>query len=610
MSIQNRETALQNEIVRLYFKFLHNGALENPSGQPMVEIIDADGASVITSLPAQIEYRGVYYVDWFVPKNLPLGTYYDRWTFQWTSSSSVQEVVMPIQVRSFDSYINFISAGVAHSVSDRVQQLLLDLKNWFVYETTHIPIYWEQGMRIQQEDQSKRVKDTYHFELTGNSFSASKGAVYFNNAQRFTISEDIVADDESSSSSPVADESSSSSSSDSSPSSSSESSYDQEDFPEPPFVEKTYLTASGTGNPQASGTLHKVSGTGDAMIHYSSYTVKRSKFSSIYNFAYRNWARDWQPIVRVNQRIVEDGWYADYDGRIYFDRMMTPRDNVEVSYKFSCFSQEHLLGFIRFGLDMMNTVPPSSVVYSNLDIMPREWNAPVLLYAATQAMRRAVFALSFQEKAIIFGALDSDNANKVQSMWQSLYQEYSKQWEEVKKDVKTRKLPGMAMSVQPEYTLPGGRCMSADTYIKAIVDDVEHYTTIKNLYDYFVEGKNILVLSYADDKFIYSKVGKIWESGKKLTYVVSDGINKLRLSEEHVVFTVNRGYVCVRDLTSYDYLLVNVDGVPEPRKLIEDPVAHELEPVFDIEVPIVENFVGNNIVSHNSRFFRYLFKTN
>lgn len=487
MPLQTRETAIQNEVVRLYCQFFKFGTLTNPAAQPMVEIIGSDGSTILDTVPAQLEYDGIWFADWYVPENLPVGTYYDRWTFQWDANAGVEELVMSIQVRSFDDYINFISKGVSHKLSSRVVQLVKDLENLFIYEATHIPIYWEQGMRVQQEDQEKRVKTYYHFELDSNEdYNIKEGDVYFNNGQKFTVFQSLDVSQfysssssfsTSSSSSEMESQSSSSLDSSTSSSSTSESSGSTSSLDmssstsssesdanvttsstetyEPPL--RIVLTCVGTGNPLASGTLQRTSGTGTQSVKYTSFTSKRSKFSTVYNFTYRNWVRDFKPIVRINQRIVDDGWYADYDGNIYVDRLMSPRDTIEVTYKFSCFSMEQLLSFLRMGLMMMNSLPPASEIYGNIDTMPYEWNGPVLLYAAIQSLRRTLYGMNFQEKRAIYGGAGNDEwAQQASSIFQSLYQDYNSQWNEVAENTK-KKLPGIAMYVTPEYTLPGGR---------------------------------------------------------------------------------------------------------------------------------------------------------
>lgn len=495
MSVQTRTTALQNEIVRLYCTFEYNGRLTNPASQPLVEIIDTDGVTILDTVQAQMEHTGIWYADWYVPANLPLGSYYDRWTFQWASTSSVSELTMTFTVYGLESYINFLSSAISHSISDRVAQLMKDLSNDFIYECMHIPVYFEQAMRIQQENQAKRVKQYYYFILDADKYEVSADAVYFNNGQRFTVWQSLIpfysssssstsssssdsvgnitSSSTSSSSSSVDSPSSSSSSSSSSTSSHSLSSIDSSSSSSidssstssappattttttTPWVYKPTLTCVGTGAPTSSGVLTKISGTGPTTITFTSYTSKTSRFSTIYSLAYNNWNRDPRPIARVNNRLVDDGWFVDWNGKVYFDGIMAPEDGVNMAYNFAYFSEEEILAFLGLGLQIMNATPPASIVYNSLNTMPGEWNAPVLLYAAITALKRLVFGLNFQEKMIIFG--EPEQARQTIGTFQQLYQEYNTLWLEIKKNAKTQKLYGMAQISMPEYTLPGGR---------------------------------------------------------------------------------------------------------------------------------------------------------
>jgi hypothetical protein len=480
MSIQTRTTALQNEVVRLYCQFFSNGNLRNPAAQPLVEIIDTDGVTVIDTVIAQQEHVGIFYADWYVPANLPLGNYYDKWTFQWDGYSSVTEMTMLFSVYSLDSYINFISPAVSHIVSDRVVQLMKNLSNDFIYESMHIPVYWEQVQRIQQENQQKRTSKYYYFILDSDYYTVDKEAIYFHNGQKYTVWQELVpshssssysSDSDTSSSSSINSQSSNSSNSSSSSFSisSSSSSIDSSSSSSEDIVTTTTttttewvyqptLTCVGTGNPLSSGVLTKVSGTGPATITFTSYTSKTSKFSTIYSAAYPNWVRDPRPITRVNNRIVDDGWHVDWNGKIYFDGIMAPEDSVNVSYQFAYFSDEEILSFLNLSLQIMNSTPPASIVYSNLNNMPIEWNAPVLLYAAVTALKRLIFGLNFREKAVIFTRPDDPNAaQQAIQNFKDLYTDYSTLWTEVSKNAKTRKLYGMAMYVTPEYSLPSGR---------------------------------------------------------------------------------------------------------------------------------------------------------
>ena len=482
MSVQTRTTALQNEIVRLYCYFNSDGVLANPAGQPVVEILDTDGVTVLDTVIGNFEHIGVGYVDWYVPANLPLGNYYDRWSFQWQADGGVSEQTMVLTVHSLNSYINFLTKGRATSISDRANQLLMDLANDFIYEAQHIPLYFEQGMRIQQDNQAKRVKSYYYFTLNDEGYQAFEGDKYTNNGEVFTVFESLPYSNYSSSSSEYSSssssvDSSSSSSIDSSSSSSSSSdannssstssesalgmtssSSTSEEFvttTTTPYVHKVILTCVGTGDPSTDGTLTLSSGTGDPSIVYSEYSKKASTFSTVYGFAYENWNQDPRPIVRVNNRLVDDGWHADYMGKVYFDNLMAPEDSISTAYNFAYFSKEELLSFLNLGLKMMNGLPPASEAYMNIALTPGIWDAGILLYAAITALKRLIFGLSWQEKRIIYGR--PEDAQNAAQLFQNLYKSYEETWVEFGKNVKTRKLPGIAMYVTPEYTLPGGR---------------------------------------------------------------------------------------------------------------------------------------------------------
>ena len=303
MSIQTRTTGLQNEVVRLYCTFIKDGLLMNPIGQPYVEILDSDGVTILGTAVAIMENQGVLYADWYVPANLPLGNYYDRWMFQWDNNSNSQELVMTFSVRSLDSYVNFISSGITVKTSSRCNQLMEDLSNNFIYEAQHNPVYFEQGMRTQQENQNKRIKSYYYFTLNNSNYWANEGAIYTIGGKNFTIFQDLTTETSSSTSSVDTSSSSNSSSSSSLDSSSSSST---SNIAEPPYVSTTILTCVGISDPISSGTLTKVSGSGSQTITFTSFNKKTSRFSSIYSLSYPNWNQDPSPIVRVNNRISED----------------------------------------------------------------------------------------------------------------------------------------------------------------------------------------------------------------------------------------------------------------------------------------------------------------
>jgi hypothetical protein len=526
-----------------------------------------------------------------------------------------------------------------------------DLSNEFIYEAQHIPIYWEQGMRVQQENQSKRIKRYYYLTLDADKYIVEADAVYMNNGQKFTVFESITPNNSTSSSTSsesssesilnVSTSSSSNSSGDSNSSSSNSSSSNSSESSTSnssslssshsnsessqsvvipttttttttEWTYKPILTCVGTGNPSTAGTLTKVSGTGPTTINFISYEERTSRFSTTYSLAYRNWNQDPRPIVRLNNRIIDDGWFVDYNGRIYLDGLMAPEDSVNVTYNFAYFSTEEILSFLDLGLKMMNSTPPASIIYNSINSMPREWDAPVLLYAAVTAMKRLIFGLNWQEKFVIFARPDDPNAaQQAISNFKDLYTDYNTTWLEIKKNAKTMKLYGMSQTVTPEYSLPGGRCLSSSTYISCKINNGdEEGLTIKEIFNLFSQGEDIKVLSLRDNNQLdYVSVSNVWDSGNKLTYVLKTEDAEIRLTEEHLVYMPRENkYKPVMNITEVDYIYILKGNKLVEQKLITNPEEYKIEEVYDIEVPETENFIGNNIVSHNSRWFRYLFK--
>jgi intein/homing endonuclease len=154
--------------------------------------------------------------------------------------------------------------------------------------------------------------------------------------------------------------------------------------------------------------------------------------------------------------------------------------------------------------------------------------------------------------------------------------------------------------------------MSSDTYINCRVDGGNSQTlTIKDIFDLFDNGSSIGVLSMVGKKEIdYASVNKVWKSGKKMTYVLKTRDSQIRLTKEHLVYIPkDKTYKSVMDITSEDSILVLKGKKLIIQKLMSDPEKYKVEEVYDIEVPDTENFIGNNVVSHNSRWFRYLYKS-
>ena len=215
MVVQDRFSALQNENVRLYHVFEANGSFINTYQSPSVRIVDKDGVGTLGTVTASQNRPGVYFVDWFVPIGLPIGRYYDEWTFKYAMDDpSSSKDLTYFEVYPKDSIVNFSSSIVTQKFSDAMQKAIRDLGNYFIYEVQHFPLYAEQSQR-----------------------------------------------------------------------------------------------------------------TGDSLRR---------------NFTYKNWNKDPRPIMRINKRIVNDGWYTDYNGNVFFENPLDDSDVVVGSYNFSYFSPNDL----------------------------------------------------------------------------------------------------------------------------------------------------------------------------------------------------------------------------------------------------------------------------
>ena len=176
MALQTRTDAVQGEYVRLYCQFFRDGQLADPAAQPMVEIRsasyhtessssseDLSTSSEESTLSSESSYEftasgigpfgalregiGVWYVDWFVPDNQPVGNYYDIWTFQWSGDTRFTRMVLEFNVHLRKSLIDFSSPPMALKISDTMATLINDLSNDFIYEAQHIPVHWEQALK-------------------------------------------------------------------------------------------------------------------------------------------------------------------------------------------------------------------------------------------------------------------------------------------------------------------------------------------------------------------------------------------------------------------------------------------------------------------------------
>lgn len=158
MAVQDRTNAVQGEYVRLYRTFLFNGNFYpfQIGQEPKVEIVKEDG-SVLSNLTSSSERLGLYYADWLVPVDLPVGKYYDRWTYSYQNSEEKSEMSY-FNVDKSDTFMSFSANTTSMEISDKMRSMVAALDNDFIYEAQHIPLYWEQ---LNRTDDPAKLNAAY-----------------------------------------------------------------------------------------------------------------------------------------------------------------------------------------------------------------------------------------------------------------------------------------------------------------------------------------------------------------------------------------------------------------------------------------------------------------
>ena len=318
--------------------------------------------------------------------------------------------------------------------------------------------------------------------------------------------------------------------------------------------------------------------------------AKSSRDNTTFEFSFDDWNQSSGVKIYRNEIIINQDAEVNYfNGTVTFDTQLLPQETINADYNFKWFSEEELTRFLVNSLQTMNTFPPHTGY--TLDSIPDK-HTPALLYgAAKDALRQLMMCLSFQQPAQVFGGLE--NAQKAFSNFDTLKQNYEKDWEKLLEQKKLGPYPRTRVTTTPEYTLPGGRCLHSDTELLVIVtnrlmrvsdfrtyanvytsliskygeengnvyindinstkiisgDDVRSHT-IEEIYELFHKGYDVEVLSQSDlsGSLIFAPIDYIWESGVKTIYDLktSNGYN-VKSSDEHL-FYINGKYIPLRDI--------------------------------------------------------------
>jgi len=370
--------------------------------------------------------------------------------------------------------------------------------------------------------------------------------------------------------------------------------------------------------------------------------AKTSRDNQTYSFTFPDWNQSPGVNVYRNDVIVNSGVEVDYfRGSVTFDNPLLPQETVHADYNFRWFDDDKLIRFLLNAVQTVNIYPPHSDF--TLRDVPDRYTPAVLYGAAKDALRQLMMCINFQEPAQVFGG--PENAQKAFANFETLKQNYEKDWEKLCEQKKYGPYPRSLMIVTPEYTLPGGRCLHPDTELLVIVtnrlmkiNNYINYTnvytkeinggniyknstqmisgndvitcTIKEIYKLFNNGFDIEVLSQSDlyGNLIFSPIEYIWESGIKTIYNLktSNGYN-VQASDEHL-FYVNGKYIPLRDIKIGDKI-VTCDNHSWEYSIVQSINQYKRKiNMYDLEVFGTANLFANGIKCHNSRWFRYLFK--
>lgn len=181
---------------------------------------------------------------------------------------------------------------------------------------------------------------------------------------------------------------------------------------------------------------------------------KPTRDNKTFRFSFNKWNQSAGTIVYRNENIVNEGVEIDYfDGKVVFDTVLSSYETVNVDYNFKWFSEDELNRFLLNALQTVNVYPPHSG-YDLLNVPDRF--TPIVIYgAAKDALRHLMMCLQFQQPAQVFGGLE--NAQKAFANFETLKQNYEKDWEKLLEQKKYGPYPTTRLVVTPEYTLPGGR---------------------------------------------------------------------------------------------------------------------------------------------------------
>ncbi len=174
-----------------------------------------------------------------------------------------------------------------------------------------------------------------------------------------------------------------------------------------------------------------------------------------YRLTFPRWNQSTGIKVYRDKQLVVTNLEIDYfKGTILFDDYLTDYDIINVDYNFQWFSDQDLNGFLENAIQTINQFPPHSGY--TFTTLPTRYGPAVIYKAATDALRRLMLCLQFQESQQVFGG--PEGAQKAFANMETLKKNYEEEWKLLYEQKKFGPYVGLTRAVVvPEFTLPGGR---------------------------------------------------------------------------------------------------------------------------------------------------------
>jgi hypothetical protein len=334
--------------------------------------------------------------------------------------------------------------------------------------------------------------------------------------------------------------------------------------------------------------------------------AKKSRDRKTFEFTFKKWNQSAGCRIYRNGEIVNEGYEINYArGKVLFNEPLLSQDVVNADYNFRWFSDEDLDRFLDNAIQILNIYPP--VTPYTVNNVPDRFLPPILYGAAKDALRQLMMSLMFQEPSQVFGG--GDKAEKAFHMLETLKKNYEADWKVILEQKKYGPYPRGGIISTPEYTLPGGRCISLLTKGLCKIDNSIFETNMKQLLSLYKQYPNIHILSQndKDGKLVFAPINHIWLSGEKTVYEIKTQYGySIRASDEHLFFVNNR-YIPLMDIKEGDNIIIANNAKIENDKVKSITKLRRKEMMCDLEIFGTANLFANGIKCHNSRWFRYLF---